>query len=63
MHYLKEKVLDGSSKRLKGNSCAADSYLSLSDLIKLIEETMIASVNHKDMEFSRSGLKLASQAG
>jgi len=56
-------VLDESLKSLEADSCAADSYLFQSELIKFIEEAMIASVNHSDMELSRSGLKLASQAG
>ena len=56
-------MLDGSLKRLKGNSCAADSYLFLSDLMKFIEETMIASPNQREIELSSNGLKLESQAG
>ena len=38
-------------------------YLSRSDLIKFIEETMIASPNQREIELSSNGLKVASHAG
>ena len=56
MHYLKGKVLDESLKSLEADSCAADFYLSRSDLIKFIEEARIANTNQWDMELRSNGL-------
>ena len=56
-------MLDGSLESLAADRGATHDYLSLSDLMIFIEETMIANPNQREIELSSNGLKVASHAG